>query len=73
MAKSKSSTKRYFGLSWIVCLILAILPTNIICGVITRILRGNILGAILNIILCPIFYLVDLITMIIKKDITVLA
>ena len=71
MAKSK--TKRYFGLSWVVCLILAILPTNIICGVVTRFLRGNILGGILNIILCFIFYPVDLITMIIKKDITILA
>ena len=70
---AKSNTKRYFGLSWVVCLILAILPTNVICGVVTRFLRGNILGGILNIILAPIFYLVDLITMIIKKDITVLA
>ena len=42
-----ASTKRYFGLSWVVCLILAILPTNIICGIITRAQRGNILGVIL--------------------------
>ena len=71
MAKS---SKRYFGLGWFVCLILAIIPvTNIICGIITRVQRGNILGAILNILLCPIFYLIDLVTMIISKDITVLA
>ena len=68
-----ASTKRYFGLSWIVCLILAILPTNIICGIVTRAMRGNILGVILNIVLAPLFYLIDLITMIVQKDITVLA
>lgn len=72
MAK-KSSTKRYFGLSWVVCLILAILPTNIICGFITRLMRGNILGAILNIILCPLFYVVDLVTMIVSRDLVFLA
>lgn len=69
-----ASTKRYFGLDWVVCLILAIIPiTSIICGVITRIQRGNILGAILNIILCPIFYIIDIVTMIISRDITILA
>ena len=68
-----AKSKRYFGLSWLVCLILAILPTNVICGVVTRFLRGNILGGILNIILCPLFYIIDLITMIFAKDITVLA
>ena len=69
-----ASTKRYFGLDWVVCLILAIIPiTSIICGIITRIQRGHILGAILNFILCPIFYIIDLITMIVSKDITVLA
>lgn len=69
-----ASTKRYFGLDWIVCLILAIIPvTSIICGIITRAQRGNILGAILNFILCPLFYVLDLITMIIARDITILA
>lgn len=69
-----ASTKRYFGLDWIVCLILAIIPvTSIICGIITRAQRGNIIGAILNFILCPIFYVIDLITMIIARDITILA
>lgn len=69
-----ASSKRYFGLSWIVCLILAIItPTNIVCGIITRIQRGHILGALLNLVLCPIFYVIDLVTMIICRDITVLA
>ncbi len=69
-----ASTKRYFGLDWIICLILAIIPvTSIVCGIITRAQRGNIIGAILNFILCPIFYVIDLITMIIARDITILA
>lgn len=69
-----ASSKRYFGLSWIVCLILAIIPvTSVICGVITRVQRGNILGAILNLVVCPLFWIIDLVTMILSKDITVLA
>lgn len=65
MAKQKA----YLGLSWIVSLILAILPpTNIVLGIVTRIQRGKILGAILNIILAPIFYVVDLITIIVTRD-----
>ena len=69
-----ASTKAYFGLDWIISLILAIIPiTNIICGIITRAMRGNIVGLILNIILCPIFYIIDLVTLIVNKDLTVLA
>ena len=69
-----ASSKRYFGLSWIVCLVLAIFPlTSVICGVITRVQRGNILGAILNLVVCPLFWIIDLVTMIVNKDITVLA
>ena len=70
MAKKQ---KAYFGLDWLISVILAILPTNVPLGVITRILRGKILGAILNIVLCPLFYIVDLITIILKKDLTFLA
>ena len=69
-----AKAKRYLGLDWIVCLILAIIPpTNIIFGIITRAQRGAWLGLLLNIILCPLFWLVDLITIIVKKDITFLA
>lgn len=69
-----ASSKRYFGLDWIVCVILAIIPvTSVICGIITRVQRGNILGAILNFILCPLFWILDIITMLLKKDITILA
>ena len=69
-----ASTKRYFGLSWLVCLILAIIPiTNLICGIVTRVQRGHIIAAICNFILAPIFYLIDLITMIFSRDITLFA
>ncbi|MBE5736156.1 MAG: hypothetical protein E7356_02205 [Clostridiales bacterium] len=69
-----ASTKRYFGLSWVVCLILAIIPiTSWILGTVTRFQRGNILGGVLNIFFGFIFWVIDLVTMIVKKDITVLA
>ena len=70
MAKSKA----YFGLSWIVSVILAIIPvTNLVCGVVTRAQRGAWLGLILNLFLCPLFWIVDLVTLIVKKDIVFLA
>ena len=38
----------YFGLSWLVSLILAIIPiTSLICGVVTRITEGKIVAGIL--------------------------
>ncbi len=74
MASRKSSQKAYFGLDWIISLILAIFPvTNIILGIVTRAMRGNWLGLILNIILFPVFYIIDLVTIIMHKDLTILA
>lgn len=70
MAKS---SRAYFGLSWIISIILAILPTNVILGIVTRIMRGNWLGVLLNIVIAPIFYIIDLVTIILSKDLTVLA
>ena len=66
MAKSD-----YFGLSYIVSLILAIIPvTAWICGVITRIQDGKIVAAILRLIFGAwIIWLVDLILMIVSKHI----
>lgn len=70
MAKQKA----YFGLSWIVSVILALIPvTNIICGVLTRFQRKEYLGIVLNILLAPLFYIVDIITIILKKDLVFLA
>lgn len=72
---SRKSTKAYFGLGYVISLILAIIPfTNWILGVVTRFSRGNILGGVLNIFLgFPIFWIIDLVTMITSKDVTVLA
>lgn len=70
MAKQRA----YLGLDWVISLILAIIPfTNIVCGIIVRIQRENWLGVILNIVLFPLFYIIDLVTIILSKDLTVLA
>jgi hypothetical protein len=61
--------RAYLGLDWIVSLILAIIPiTNIVLGIVTRVQRDSLIWAILNFFLCPIFYWVDLVSMIVKKD-----
>ena len=66
MAKSD-----YFGLSYIVSVILAIIPiTAWICGIITRITDGKIVAAIIRIFFGAwIIWLIDLILMIVSKHI----
>ena len=61
----------YFGLPYIVSLILAIIPvTAWILGIVTRFSEGKILAGILRIIFgCWIIWLVDLILMIVSKHI----
>ena len=60
----------YFGLSWIVSLILAIIPfTSWICGIITRISEGKIVAGIIRIFLGWLTWIVDLIMMIVNKSI----
>jgi len=72
MASKKQ--KAYFGLGWIVSIILAIIPlTNVLFGIVIRAQRNNILGAVLNFFFSPIFYIIDLICVILFKDITILA
>lgn len=69
---SKTS-KAYFGMNWIASLIFAIIPiTNVIFGIIIRFQKGKILFGILNILLAPIFYIVDLVSIIINKDLNYL-
>lgn len=66
MAKS---TKAYLGLGRVISLILAIIPfTNILLGIVTRVMRGKFLLAILNFFLCPLFYIVDLVSLVLNKD-----
>ena len=66
MAKSD-----YFGLSYIVSVILAIIPvTAWMCGVVTRFTDGKIVAAILRLFLgFWIIWLLDLILMIVSKHI----
>ncbi len=61
----------YFGLSYVVSLILAIIPvTSWLCGAITRFKEGKIVAGILRLILgWNIIYVVDLILMIFSKHI----
>ena len=68
MAKKKSD---YFGLSYLVSVILAIIPvTSLICGFVTRLLEGKIVAAILRIIFgWNIIWIIDLILMIVSKHI----
>lgn len=67
MAKKKD----YFGLSWIVSLILAIIPvTSAICGAVTRIMEGKIVAGILRLILgWNVIWVLDLIFMILNRKI----
>ena len=66
MAKSD-----YFGLGYIVSIILAIIPvTSWICGVVTRISEGKIVAGILRLVLgWNVIWICDLILMIVSKHI----
>ncbi|HIU91261.1 MAG TPA: hypothetical protein IAC72_04560 [Candidatus Fimimonas merdipullorum] len=68
MAKGKSD---YFGLGYVVSLILCIIPvTNLVCSFITRLLEGKILAAILRIVLgWNIIWIADIISMIFRRRI----
>ncbi len=68
MAKGKSD---YFGLSYIVSLILAIIPfTSWLLGALTRFSEGKIIAGIIRLIgLGFILWVVDLILMIVSKHI----
>ncbi|MCI8911224.1 MAG: hypothetical protein HFE31_00830 [Clostridia bacterium] len=61
----------YFGLSYIVSVILAIIPfTAWICGIVTRFSEGKIVAGILRIFFGAwILWILDLIFMIVKKSI----
>lgn len=68
MAKSKSD---YFGLGYIVSIILAIIPvTSWLCGAITRLMEGKIVAFLIRIIFgFTIVWICDLVLMILKKHI----
>ena len=61
---AKASSKDYFGLSWIVSLILAIIPvTAWICGMVTRFQEGKIVAGIIRIFGGWLIWVLDLIFM----------
>ena len=61
----------YFGLSYVVSVILAIIPvTSWICGAITRFMDGKIIAGIIRLIgLGFILWIIDLIMMLVSKHI----
>lgn len=67
MAKNKD----YFGLEYVVSLLLAIIPvTSLVCGVVTRFKEGKYLAGVLRILLgWNVIYVLDLVFMIAKKEI----
>jgi hypothetical protein len=63
------TNKAYLKQPFIISLILAIIPiTNIVLGVIYRLQKGNLILVILNILLAPIFFVVDLVSVILNND-----
>ena len=72
MAKQKD----YFGLSWIVSLILAIIPiTSVILGIVTRFSEGSVVAGVVRLIVAItgigslILWVVDLVMMILNHSI----
>lgn len=83
MASKSSNTSWYDGMDWIVKLILTIIPvTGWLIGGIVRLLRGldkkNTVETVLGVVYlvtgayCGIGWILDIITIIIKKDIYVI-
>lgn len=70
------NNKDYFGLSWIVSLILAIIPiTSVVCGIVTRFQDGKAVAGIVRIIVAItgvgslVLWVVDLVLMILNHSI----
>lgn len=68
---AKKSSRDYFGLGYVVSIILAIIPvTSWICGAVTRFQEGKIVAGLLRLLLgWNIIYIVDLVLMIVSKHI----
>ena len=68
MAKSKSD---YFGLGYLISVILAIIPvTSWLLGALTRLQEGKIIAAILRLVLgWNIIWILDILSMIFRKQI----
>lgn len=70
-AKCMAKKSDYFGLGYLVSVILAIIPvTSWLCGAVTRFTEGKIVAGILRLILgWNIIWIIDLILMILSKHI----
>lgn len=65
----KKTNNAYFKQSYIVSIILAIIPiTNVILGILHRIEKGHLLLAILNFFFSPVFWIVDLVSVVLNND-----
>ena len=66
-----AAKKDYFGLDYIISLILTIFPfTDWICGTITRLMEGKIVAAIIRFFLTfPVIWILDIYSMVTKKAI----
>ena len=66
MAKTN---KAYLKQTQLISLILAIIPiTNVILGIVYRLQKGKLILAVLNFFLSPIFYVVDLVSVVLNND-----
>ena len=67
MAAKKN--KAYLKQPVLISLILAIFPlTNIVLGFLYRLGKGKLILAILNLVLSPLFFIVDLVSVILNND-----
>lgn len=68
---AKQHGKDYFGLDWIVSLILAIIPvTSWLCGAVTRFQEGKIVAGIIRLVFgFTIVWILDLVFMIVNHSI----
>ena len=66
-----ANQKDYFGLSWIVSLILAIIPfTSCVLGAVTRIKEGHIVAGILRLLLgWNVIYVLDIVFIVLNQRI----
>ena len=71
MAKTKKVKRDYFGLGYVVSLILAIIPvTSWLCGALTRFSEGKIVAGLIRLVFgFNIVWILDLVLMIVNKRI----
>jgi len=70
--KISENKKGYFGTGQLISIILCVF-LGMILSIVERVLRGQIIGALVALLLFPIAWIVDLATLVIKGDIVVLA